>query len=824
MKYRHFPQKTVFVISFFLLMYFIHSASVQHFPIDPRVSLGAAALQPLDPTIVKNFAQQHGITFGAAYGFRDGAIPTIDPRPADLLDRLNPYFNFYQIPLSFSTSETKEGVFSFANTDNLVQYDISKGAVIKGHTAFYPATTPKWISPDTGFTMNKDANGNDLFTPEHLATIMKNHITGVVTHFKEKFPGAMTQWQVTNETTCTDAQVGNPILCDQSTWMKKYIWTAVHKPGSTDSRDYLELAFQWAHEADPSVKLYFTESVNSPGPALDRMYSVVSYLKNKGTPIDGFGMQDHIGLNWPYSANALVSAMDKFSDLGLEVAMTEFDVILAKSAGTGTATNTVALPATEENLAQQGRLYRLFFDACLHAKRCVNFTSFTPWDPVSWLFAHPEIPDPGSFAPGLLDNNFNQKPAYQYLVDEANTYGKRTVPITYPTYLVMDQQAPDAALTMDGGMKLRTSAGMAENFIFPKEVPYTITVSAYGTTTGVTWPTMNITVDGKVEKTVTVDSPVYKNYTVSVPLTVGTHSIGAAFANVNSIRSLVINKIGATYTNIKDIPLGTVDEETLSDNNKLSPGSGNTMSPSSSSPQDAPASISLLGSSTYTLTTGTPWTDPGATAFDTTDGDLTKDITVSGNVDTNTPDDYKILYTVSDSAGNVTNVTRSIIVYTPQTPVSGGIISSPQSVTVTTNQSPNQPISHIIEFHVEQNHVAIPVSSKPTTPPKSSSKPSTSIQVPPKHVVLLPEPSQIVSIEYTLNDKLLHTTKAFPDTWTFDTTTLADDAYVLKTTYYYQDTTTDTSITIFTVKNHRTLIQSMIFGLQQLWGRVIEWF
>jgi hypothetical protein len=234
-----------------------------------------------------------------------------------------------------------------------------------------------------------------------------------------------------------------------------------------------------------------------------------------------------------------------------------------------------------------------------------------------------------------------------------------------------------------------------------------------------------------------------------------------------------------------------------------------------------PPAVSLKGSATYTLTTGTPWSDPGATAMDNIDGDLTSKIKVSGSVDTNTPGDYKLLYTVKDAAGNETNVTRTIIVYTPQTHTGEGVISSPNSVIVTTNQAPDHPISNIIQFHVEQT-VATPISKPKPTPSKSTSsttKPSTPVITTPPQIL-----SPIVSIEYTLNDKLIHTTTIFPDTWTFDTNTLPNDAYVLKTTYYYQDKTTDISLTIFTVKNGHTLIESIGVWIRGVWQKVIGWF
>ena len=68
--------------------------------------------------------------------------------------------------------------------------------------------------------------------------------------------------------------------------------------------------------------------------------------------------------------------------------------------------------------------------------------------------------------------------------------------------------------------------------------------------------------------------------------------------------------------------------------------------------QDAPL-ITLLGDSTINLTIGDAFTDPGATALDEVDGDLTASIVVGGDtVDINTEGTYVITYNVSDAQGN----------------------------------------------------------------------------------------------------------------------------------------------------------------------------
>ena len=74
--------------------------------------------------------------------------------------------------------------------------------------------------------------------------------------------------------------------------------------------------------------------------------------------------------------------------------------------------------------------------------------------------------------------------------------------------------------------------------------------------------------------------------------------------------------------------------------------------------------ITLLGDTTININIGGTFTDPGATAADDVDGDLTANIVVAGDaVNVNTAGTYIITYNVSDAAGNAaTQRTRTVIV------------------------------------------------------------------------------------------------------------------------------------------------------------------
>jgi formylglycine-generating enzyme required for sulfatase activity len=68
----------------------------------------------------------------------------------------------------------------------------------------------------------------------------------------------------------------------------------------------------------------------------------------------------------------------------------------------------------------------------------------------------------------------------------------------------------------------------------------------------------------------------------------------------------------------------------------------------------------MLGDLNMTHAKNTAWVDPGATASDSLDGNLSSSITISGTVDVNTTGTYTLSYTVSDAVGNEASLTRTV--------------------------------------------------------------------------------------------------------------------------------------------------------------------
>ena len=79
--------------------------------------------------------------------------------------------------------------------------------------------------------------------------------------------------------------------------------------------------------------------------------------------------------------------------------------------------------------------------------------------------------------------------------------------------------------------------------------------------------------------------------------------------------------------------------------------------------------ITLLGNASETVEGATSFSDSGAIASDTEDGNLTASIQVSGAVDLNTVGSYALVYSVTDSSGIEANVSRSVTVVDTTNPI-----------------------------------------------------------------------------------------------------------------------------------------------------------
>lgn len=96
-----------------------------------------------------------------------------------------------------------------------------------------------------------------------------------------------------------------------------------------------------------------------------------------------------------------------------------------------------------------------------------------------------------------------------------------------------------------------------------------------------------------------------------------------------------------------------------------------------------PPELTLKGSATITLEVGDAYKEPGYTATDNCDGDITSWVTVTGNVNVKKAGTYTLEYSVKDSYDNTDSAKRTVKVVEPET--------EPPTVKPTNPSTPTNP-------------------------------------------------------------------------------------------------------------------------------------
>jgi endo-1,4-beta-xylanase len=259
--------------------------------------------------------------------------------------------------------EPERGQLDFAAADELVDFARAHGQKVHGHTLVWHNQLPNWLTSGT-------------FTPDELRQILRQHIFDEARHFR----GKVQAWDVLNEAWGDDAQ------------LRPTIFLNALGPG------YIADVFRWAHQADPTAKLYYNDyNIEGINAKSDAVYNMVKDLRRQGVPIHGVGVQGHFGVQFGFPGD-VAQNLSRFAALGLETAVTEADVRMI-------------LPPDNAKVQAQAQGFNVLLQGCLLAPRCVSFTLWGFTDKYNWV--------PGVFAgqgaATPLDENFGPKPAWSAL-------------------------------------------------------------------------------------------------------------------------------------------------------------------------------------------------------------------------------------------------------------------------------------------------------------------------------------------------------------------------------------------------------------------------
>lgn len=295
--------------------------------------------------------------------------------------------------------QPKEGEFNFKPSDALLHIANKAEMEVVGHALVWHHQVPQWIF--------KDKQGNTV-SREVLIQRMKDHIYKVVTRYK----GKIKYWDVVNEAVDLKYEDGKQVaFLRESPWYKII------------GEDYIELAYRFAHEADPDALLLYNDYSMTDLVKTQFVADMVKDLKDKGIPIHGVGMQGHWHLEWPTNSD-LRKALDILSEVGVKVSISELDVRVLPhpkdtEMGADIRLNVQRLkeldPYTDgipdEILKKQAKKYASLFKVFLEYSDLIERVSF--WGVVdhhSWLR---DWPVKGrTVYPALFDRDYSPKPAY----------------------------------------------------------------------------------------------------------------------------------------------------------------------------------------------------------------------------------------------------------------------------------------------------------------------------------------------------------------------------------------------------------------------------
>jgi endo-1,4-beta-xylanase len=310
-------------------------------------------------TSLRSLAQARHFSIGTAVD-----VDALQSEP-QYSEKLASEFNMVtpEVTMKFDATEPQRGVYTFSEADSIVVFAGEHDMQVRGHNLVWYQALPVWL------TAGK-------FTRSELMTILHDHIFAEVAHYR----GQVNIWDVVNEAVNVDGS------------LRDSIWLRGIGP------DYLDLAFRWAHEANPQARLFYNDyGGEGLGRKSDAIYALLKGLLQRGVPINGIGLQMHVSLDsYPKPRDVLVN-MQRLVALGLEVQITEMDVRIQGDAR-----------SMQAKLEVQASIYRDMLSTCLSVNKCTAFVMWGFTDAHSWIPAYTGHPD----APLIFDQKYRPKPAY----------------------------------------------------------------------------------------------------------------------------------------------------------------------------------------------------------------------------------------------------------------------------------------------------------------------------------------------------------------------------------------------------------------------------
>jgi endo-1,4-beta-xylanase len=196
--------------------------------------------------------------------------------------------------MKWASIHPKENEWKFEEPDRLIEYAEKNKMHVQGHVLVWHSQVPReiFVGPD----------GNQA-SKELLMKRMETHIQTVVDRYK----GKVHSWDVVNESITPEDG------------FRKSKWLEICGP------EFMERAFQLAHEADPKCQLIYNDYNEEDPKRRDFIIELAKEYKKKGIQMHGMGMQAHLNLDSP-DLKLWEQAIEMYAAAGLRISITELEV------------------------------------------------------------------------------------------------------------------------------------------------------------------------------------------------------------------------------------------------------------------------------------------------------------------------------------------------------------------------------------------------------------------------------------------------------------------------------------------------------------------
>ncbi|MGL6215006.1 endo-1,4-beta-xylanase [Billgrantia desiderata] len=349
---------------------------------------GVAMARALETTGLKQVFQ-NDFLIGTAISNR-----TLATRDQELLDIIAHEFNAITAENCMKSGEIQpaQGEWDWELADRFVAFGREQDMTLVGHALVWHSQTP-----DDLFV---HADGRQVSRAE-LERRMETHISTLM----ERYRGQVHIWDVVNE------------AIDEDRGWRRSPWYEIF-----GGADYMERAFHLAHEIDPRAQLLYNDyNMHDPGKR-DFLIEVLRDYRRRGVPIQGVGLQGHVGLDFPDLVE-FERSIEAYAAEGMRIHITELEVdvlpVAWEHTGADIATDfdyageldpyTEGLPAEVE--ARLTERYVEMFELFLrHRDKIDRVSTWGTYDAESWKN---DFPVRGrTNYPLLFDRQRRRKPAY----------------------------------------------------------------------------------------------------------------------------------------------------------------------------------------------------------------------------------------------------------------------------------------------------------------------------------------------------------------------------------------------------------------------------